>query len=311
MFKGLFSKETFEKLKAGLEKTKSEFVGKVKTLFKISKIDESFWEELEEIMLISDVGVNTTARIIDDLRTISKKETILEAQPLYQRLKQEIVRILSEKDSQLKLNTSGPSIIFVVGVNGVGKTTSIAKLAHLLKSKGKRVMLSAADTFRAAATEQIDIWSKRIGVEIVKHKEGADPAAVVFDSINAALARQTEVIIVDTAGRLQTKVNLMEELKKIKRVAERQLGPGAVTEVLLVLYANTGQNAFIQAKIFLEAVNVTGIILTKLDGTAKGGIVIGITDGLNIPIKFIGIGEKIDDLKEFSPEDYVNAMFED
>jgi fused signal recognition particle receptor len=311
MFKGLFSKETFEKLKAGLEKTKSEFVGKVKTLFKISKIDESFWEELEEIMLISDVGVNTTARIIDDLRTISKKETILEAQPLYQRLKQEIVRILSEKDSQLKLNTSGPSIIFVVGVNGVGKTTSIAKLAHLLKSKGKRVMLSAADTFRAAATEQIDIWSKRIGVEIVKHKEGADPAAVVFDSINAALARQTEVIIVDTAGRLQTKVNLMEELKKIKRVAERQLGPGAVTEVLLVLDANTGQNAFIQAKIFLEAVNVTGIILTKLDGTAKGGIVIGITDGLNIPIKFIGIGEKIDDLKEFSPEDYVNAMFED
>lgn len=207
------------------------------------------------------------------------------------------------------MNNGKLSIILVVGVNGTGKTTSIAKLAHNLKNDGKKVILAAADTFRAAATEQLDIWAKRIKVDIVKHQEGADPAAVVYDAVNASMARNADVLIIDTAGRLQTKVNLMEELKKIKRVTEKTAGAGAITEVLLVLDANTGQNAFQQARIFQKASEVSGIILTKLDGTAKGGIILGIIDELKIPVKFIGIGETLEDLKEFQPEDYVKVLF--
>lgn len=309
MFNKLFSKDILDRLKTGLSKTKAGFVDRVVNLFKSGRIDNSFWEELEEILITSDVGVGLTCKIIDDLKNIIKKEKIQDTDLLYQRLKEEIKIIISKLDTKLNLNSSGLSVILAVGVNGTGKTTSIAKLAYNLKNEGRKVMLSAADTFRAAASDQLDIWAKRLKVDIVKHQEGADPAAVVYDSIVAATARGADVLIVDTAGRLQTKVNLMEELKKIKRVIEKTAGRGAITEVLLVLDANTGQNAFGQAKIFQEAVDITGIILTKLDGTAKGGIVLGIIDQLCIPVKYIGIGEALDDLKQFHPQEYIKVLF--
>lgn len=309
MFKNIFSKDALDKLKKGLVKTRAGFVDRVKDLFKINKISENFWQELEEILITSDIGVRASHKILEDLKGIVKNEKITDTDVLYQRLKEELKNIITRPDIPLRFNPEGLSVILVVGVNGTGKTTSIAKLAYGLKNDGKRVILAAADTFRAAAAEQLEVWARRLGIDIIKHKDGADPGAVVYDAISASAARMADVLIVDTAGRLQTKVNLMEELKKIKRVVERTAGSRAITEVLLVLDANTGQNAFQQARIFQETVEVSGIILTKLDGTAKGGIILGIIDELNIPVKFIGIGESLQDLKEFHPDDYIKALF--
>lgn len=301
----------FEKLKSSLSKTRESFVGRCRSLFKrFKKIDEDFWEELEEILYTSDVGVYTTRKILDHMRTAVKEQKIREPEALMEFLKEDMAGALGGADAKpLNLAPSGLTVIMVVGVNGTGKTTSIAKLAHRLKGEGKTVMLSAADTFRAAAIDQLEIWAGRLGVELVKHREGADPAAVVYDSVKAATARGVDVLIVDTAGRLHSKVNLMEELKKVMRVISREID-GAPHETLLVLDATTGQNAWTQAQLFNEAVGVTGIVLAKLDGTAKGGIVLGISSELSIPVKFIGLGEGIDDLREFVPGAFLDALFE-
>lgn len=303
-------KNFFAKLKEGLSKTRESLVGRMTKLFSfMKKIDEEFWEELEDILISADVGVATTDKIISDLRDKVKKEKINEPEKLLELLKADLELILSGKGGSLKKNFDGLTVILVVGVNGTGKTTSIAKLAHRLKSDGGKVLLAAADTFRAAAIDQIQIWANRIGVDLIKHKENADPAAVCFDAVSAAKARKCDYLIIDTAGRLHSKANLMEELKKVKRVISREI-PEAPHETILVLDATTGQNALLQAKTFMEIADVSGIILAKLDGTAKGGIVIGIANELNIPVKFIGIGEKIEDLREFIPSDYINALFE-
>jgi len=298
----------FEKLKAGLSKTKNAIFKQVDNLFKhFVKVDEELLEELEELLIMADVGVNSTEIIIERLRERIKDERITEPEDCRLALRDILVDMIGEGEP-LKLETT-PSVILVIGVNGVGKTTSIAKIANRLKEQKKQVVLAAADTFRAAAIDQLQIWADRVGVDLIKHSEGSDPAAVVFDAVSAAKKREADVLIVDTAGRLHNKKNLMDELAKISRVIEREL-PGASRETLLVLDATTGQNAVNQAKEFKNAANITGLILTKLDGTAKGGIVFSIKEELDIPVKFIGVGEKMDDMQEFEAHEFVDALFE-
>lgn len=299
----------FEKFKKGLEKTRnqiSERTGDVMKIFK--KVDEALFEELEEVLIMSDVGFETSSDIIERLRQKAREEKITESEGLKSALKEIISDILSEDEDSFEISTS-PAVILVIGVNGVGKTTSIAKLAHMYKEQGKKVILAAADTFRAAAIDQLQIWADRVGVDIIKQQEGSDPASVVFDAISAAKARGADILICDTAGRLHNKKNLMEELSKIHKIIDREL-PDAQKESFLVLDATTGQNALSQAKNFGEVSDVTGIILTKLDGTAKGGIVIAVKAEQNIPVRFIGVGEQMDDLQPFSSKEFAEALFD-
>ncbi|QXM05894.1 signal recognition particle-docking protein FtsY [Crassaminicella indica] len=301
----------FAKLKKGLTKTREGIAGKIDEVLKsYKKVDEELFEELEEILITSDAGVHTTMEIIDKLRSMAKERKITEAQDLKELLK-EILGELLDMDKSHDLNVvPSPAIILMVGVNGVGKTTSIGKIAHQFKSQGKKVLLAAGDTFRAAAIDQLEIWGDRVGVDVIKHQEGADPAAVIYDAIQSAKARKIDVLICDTAGRLHNKKNLMNELGKVAKVVDREY-PEAKKETLLVLDATTGQNAIQQAKIFKEVTNITGVVLTKLDGTAKGGVVLGISSELDIPVKLIGVGEGMDDLQKFIPQDFVNALFEE
>ncbi len=299
----------FEKLKAGLAKTKQAIFKQVNDLFKnFVRVDESMLEELEELLIMADVGAASAAEIIDRLRDEIREHRISDPNEARETLCGILREIVGEGEP-LKLGTK-PSVILVIGVNGVGKTTSIAKIARLLKSEGKKVIMAAADTFRAAAIDQLSVWADRVGVELIKHSEGADPAAVVFDAIHAAKKRGADVLIVDTAGRLHNKKNLMEELAKINRVIAREL-PDADRETLLVLDATTGQNAVVQAKEFKNAADITGLVLTKLDGTAKGGMVFSIRRELGISVKFIGVGEGMDDLERFDASQFVAALFEE
>ncbi|MBB3906196.1 signal recognition particle-docking protein FtsY [Anoxybacillus rupiensis] len=301
-----------EKFKQGLSKTRDSFTGRVNDLIaRYRKVDEEFFEELEEILISADVGVTTVMELIDELKMEVKRRNIQETKEMQAVISEKLVDIYRGSHDELatlNMQPDGLTVILFVGVNGVGKTTTIGKLAHKLKSEGKTVMLAAGDTFRAGAIEQLEVWGERVGVEVIKQSAGSDPAAVMYDAIQAAKARKVNVLLCDTAGRLQNKVNLMKELEKVKRVIEREI-PGAPHEVLLVLDATTGQNAMSQAKIFKEATNVTGIVLTKLDGTAKGGIVLAIRNELDIPVKLVGLGEKMDDLQEFDPEQYVYGLF--
>lgn len=298
----------FAKLKEGLTKTRDQFVSKVEELLTgHRKIDEELYEELEEILIRSDVGVTTSLQLVQRLRQEVKKRKLSEAQELREVLKEEIADLLGD-EVLLQFAEEGPSVLLVVGVNGVGKTTTIGKLAHYFKDEGKKVILAAGDTFRAAAIDQLEVWGQRAGVEVIKQREGADPAAVAYDAIHYAKTRGIDLVIMDTAGRLHNKVNLMEELRKVKRVIEREI-PGAPHEVLLVLDATTGQNALQQAKLFQEVAGVTGIVLTKLDGTAKGGVVLGIQGEVKIPVKWVGVGEGMEDLRPFVPQDFANALF--
>lgn len=296
----------FEKLKNGLFKSRNSFFGRIKNLFS-SGIDEDTLEELEEMLICADVGYSSTEKIIDRLRTKTKEEKIKDPDSALDALKEILCEILGE-EVPLNLN-SKPSVLLVIGVNGVGKTTSIAKIASNLKKDGKKVILAAADTFRAGAIEQLQIWADRVGVELIKQAEGADPAAVVFDAAHAATKRNADVLIVDTAGRLHNKKNLMQELAKINRVISREL-PEADRETLLVLDSTTGQNAVNQAEEFKNSADITGLVLTKLDGTAKGGIIFSIKEKLDIPVKYVGVGEGVDDLQPFVPSEYVDALFE-
>ena len=297
----------FDKLKQGLSKTKSSFDEKLNNVFSnFRKVDEELLDELEEALIMSDVGVETSTKIITNLRNKIKKEKIEDEQAVKQALRDEIKNVLEEVDNTLKLETT-PSVILVVGVNGVGKTTSIGKIANRLKQDGKKVVVAAADTFRAAAVEQLEIWANRAGCDIVKREEGTDPAAVVYDAVKIAKEKQADVLICDTAGRLHNKKYLMDELVKIKKVIDKEL-PEASKEVLMVLDATTGQNAISQVIAFKETVNITGLVLTKLDGTAKGGVVIGIVAENKVPVKFIGIGEQIDDMEIFNSNDFVNSL---
>jgi fused signal recognition particle receptor len=293
-------------LRDGLAKTRKSFSDKVGSLILGNKIDEVFLDELEEALIASDVGVETASFVLKDLKERFKRNELSSPEQVKDRLRQLLFEILSARSSAFSL-TASPSVVLVVGVNGTGKTTTIGKLANRLQSEGKKVMLAAGDTFRAAASEQLSIWGERAGIPVIKHKEGADPSAVVFDAVSAAKARSVDVLIVDTAGRLHTKSNLMEELKKVRRILSREL-PGAPHETLLVLDGNTGQNALVQTKMFHEAVGVTGIVLTKLDGTSKGGIIFAIYKELSIPVKFVGIGEAIEDLRNFDPREFVDAL---
>lgn len=288
----------FDKLKQGLEKTKQ--------VFSFTKVDENLLDELEEKLIIADVGMETTEKIIDNLRTKIKKENLKEAEQVKQALREEIEKIFKDNNSKLDL-TSKPAVILMVGVNGAGKTTSIGKIANNLIKQGNKVIIASGDTFRAGATEQLEVWANRAGAKLVKGNEGVDPASVIFDSIKVAKEEKADVLICDTAGRLQNKKYLMDELEKIKRVIDREL-PNSSKEVLLVLDASTGQNAISQVKAFKETTGVTGLVLTKLDGTAKGGVVIGIVDENKIPIKYIGIGEQIDDMQEFDSKEFVDAI---
>ena len=300
----------FDKLKQGLGRTKEAISEQVNQVFKVFiKVDEEFFEELEEALIMADLGAETSAKIIETLRDRVKTKRITDGNDVKQELQNIISEMLSENDCSMDLS-SKPAVILVIGVNGVGKTTSIGKLAAHYKAQGKKVMLAAADTFRAAAIDQLDIWAERSGCEIIKQKENSDPAAVVFDACNAAKARNCDILICDTAGRLHNKKNLMAELNKISRVIEREL-PGASREVLLVLDAATGQNALSQAKLFSEAAEITGIILTKLDGTAKGGVIVAISQEQRIPVKFIGVGEGLEYLQEFHPQEFAKALFEE
>ena len=298
----------FKKIKDGLKKTRDSVVGQIDSMLKsFTKIDEELFEELTELLVMGDVGVTTAEQITDELRDRVKKDGIKDPAEI-KHLLEEVVADMLRGDEELKINTK-PSIILVIGVNGVGKTTTIGKLANNLRKQGKSVLLAAADTFRAAAIEQLEVWADRSGCQIVKQNEGSDPAAVIFDAISAAKARNTDVIICDTAGRLHNKKHLMDELAKIGRVIDREI-PDADKEFLLVLDATTGQNAVNQAEQFSKATGITGIVLTKLDGTAKGGVVLAIKNGLGIPVKYIGVGEQIDDLQEFVPEDFSKALFD-
>ena len=289
----------FDKLKNGLSKTKTSFDEKMNDIFSnFRKVDEELLEELEEALIMSDVGTTTASKIIENLRQRVKKENIKDEEGVKEALRKEIQEIFDETDSTLNLETT-PSVILVVGVNGVGKTTSIGKIANRLRQDGKKVVVAAADTFRAAAVEQLEIWANRAGCDIVKRQEGVDPASVVYDAIKITKEKNADVLICDTAGRLHNKKYLMDELIKIKRVIDKEL-PNASEEVLMVLDATTGQNAILQVQAFKEAVDITGIILTKLDGTAKGGAVIGIVNENKVPVKFIGVGEKIDDMEIFN-----------
>ncbi|MBT2665839.1 MULTISPECIES: signal recognition particle-docking protein FtsY [Bacillaceae] len=303
-----------EKFKQGLTKTRNSFTGRVNELVaRYRKVDEDFFEELEEILIQADVGFDTVMELIDQLKMEVKLRNISDTREVQSVISEKLVEIYQGDDeatSSLNIQEEGLTVILFVGVNGVGKTTTIGKLAHKFKTEGKSVVLAAGDTFRAGAIEQLEVWGERVGVSVIKQGEGSDPAAVMFDAIQAAKARKADILICDTAGRLQNKVNLMKELEKVKRVIEREV-PGAPHEVLLALDATTGQNALIQAKTFKEATNVSGIVLTKLDGTAKGGIVLAIRNELAIPVKFVGLGEKMDDLQEFDAEKYVYGLFAD
>ena len=297
----------FEKLKEGLSKTKNAFVSQVDNLFKsFVKVDEELFDELEELLICADVGVGATEEILDKLRDRVKSERLTDGEQVKAALREIMADMIGEGEP-LKLGTK-PSVLLIIGVNGVGKTTSIGKIAAQLKADGKKVVVAAADTFRAAAIDQIAIWADRVGVGLIRQSEGSDPAAVVYDAVSAAKGRNADVLIVDTAGRLHNKKNLMDELAKIDRVLSREL-PGADRETLLVLDATTGQNAIMQAKEFKHAANITGLILTKLDGTAKGGCVFSIKGELDVPVKYIGVGEKIDDMQPFNAQDFVRAMF--
>ena len=299
----------FDKLKQGLLKTKSAIVDKVDALFKkFVKVDEDLFDELEELLISADIGAYTTEEILDELRDTVKDKRIKEPEEVKRELFDILRRMIGEHEP-LNLSTK-PSVILVIGVNGVGKTTSIGKISAELKRQGKKVVVAAADTFRAAAAEQLNVWTDRAGVDIIKQAAGADPASVVYDAISAVKSRNADVLIVDTAGRLHNKKNLMDELAKIDRVIAREL-PGAAKETLLVLDATTGQNAVFQAKEFKEASKITGLVLTKLDGTAKGGIIISIKKELGIPVKFIGVGEQIDDMKPFDSKEFAGALFEE
>ncbi len=296
-------------LRDRLGKTRNKIASSLSSILSIGrKIDENLLDELEETLISDDIGVETTSKLVSELREAFRKKQIATTDDIIPFLKEHIKSYWPDRDRQLHQAEAGPTVVLVAGVNGTGKTTSIAKLAYILSQNDKKVLLAACDTFRAAAVEQLSIWADRIGVQIVKHKTGADPAAVAFDACDAALARGVDILILDTAGRLHTQKDLMMQLTKIRDVAARKI-PGAPHEVLLVLDATTGQNAISQAKLFREAINVSGIILAKLDGTARGGIVIAIKDQLDIPVKFVGLGEKPEDIAEFNPETFVEALF--
>mgnify|MGYP000552023607 CR=1 FL=1 len=297
----------FSKLKEGLSKTKNSFNEKMNNVFSnFRKVDEELLEELEEVLIMSDVGVDASVKIINNLRNRIKKEKIEDEEGVKQALREEIKQVFMDVDESLHLDTN-PSVILVVGVNGVGKTTSIGKIANRLKQDGKKVVIAAADTFRAAAVEQLEVWANRANCDIVKRNEGADPASVVYDAIKITKEKGADVLICDTAGRLHNKKYLMDELEKIKKVIDKEL-PDTSKEILMVLDATTGQNAISQIKAFKETVDINGVILTKLDGTAKGGAVIGIVSENKIPVKFIGVGEQIDDMEKFNSEDFVKAL---
>lgn len=303
-----------EKFKEGLTKTRDSFSGKVNDLVsRYRKVDEEFFEELEEILIQADVGFDTVMKLVEELKKEVKRRNIQDTKEVQAVISEKLVDIYqggSDESFDLNIQENALTVILFVGVNGVGKTTTIGKLAHKFKSEGKNVILAAGDTFRAGAIEQLEVWGERVGVDVIKQAEGSDPAAVMYDAVQSAKSRKADILLCDTAGRLQNKVNLMKELEKVKRVIEREV-PGAPHEVLLVLDATTGQNALIQAKTFKETTEVSGIVLTKLDGTAKGGIVIAIRNELDIPVKFVGLGEKMDDLQEFDAERYVYGLFAD
>lgn len=297
-------------IKKGLIKTRKHLTSQINNLFyKFKPLDKEIWENLEEILIKADVGVEATMKLVENLKERAKKEHITKASDLIDMLKQEILQILKENTSPLNIRENDLTILLIVGVNGSGKTTTIAKIAHHYKNLGKKAMLAAADTFRAAAIEQLDEWAKKVGVDLVHHQRQSDSGAVVFDAINAAKARGADLLIIDTAGRLHTKINLMKELKKIERVIEKNTGRSS-DEILLVLDATTGQNGLIQAKEFNEAIGLTGIILAKLDGTAKGGIILAISQELKIPLKLVGIGENLEDLKLFNAQEFTEAFLE-
>ena len=301
----------FDKLKKGLNKTRENFTNRIeKLVIGYADIDDDLLDELEETLLMADVGVPTTEKLMAAVRQGIKKKQINSPEDLKPFLAKEISAILTagEDQNQTKMAEEGPTVLLVIGVNGAGKTTTIGKLTAYYKGQGKRVMLAAADTFRAAAIDQLEVWGERTGAQVIKHEEGSDPAAVAFDAVKAAIARRVDLLIVDTAGRLQTKSNLMQELEKINRVIQREI-PGAPHETLLVLDATTGQNAISQAELFTKAAPITGVVLTKLDGTAKGGVVIGIKSQLSMPVKWIGVGEGVEDLRPFNAEDFAKALF--
>ncbi|GAA0349789.1 signal recognition particle-docking protein FtsY [Bacillus horti] len=301
------------KFKEGLEKTRNSFAEKVNDLVsRYRKVDEEFFEELEEILIQADVGVNTVLELVEDIKKEAKRRKLEDSSQIRPLISEKLTELLkkAEEDNALNMAASGLTIVLIVGVNGVGKTTTIGKLSHRLKSEGKKVVLAAGDTFRAGAIEQLEVWGQRAGVDVVKHKEGSDPAAVVYDAIQAAKSREADVLICDTAGRLQNKTNLMDELNKVYRVVQREV-PEAPHETLLVLDSTTGQNALSQARTFGKSAGVTGLVLTKLDGTAKGGIVIAIRNELDIPVKFVGLGEQMDDLQVFDAEQFIHGLFSD
>lgn len=299
----------FDRLKSGLKKTRDGLVGRIDTLVLGKKeIDADTLEELEEILITSDIGVKTTVELIRSLEQKLGRNELKNGEALRSALKGEIFSRLSAHHSTLETGAHKPFVLLVIGVNGVGKTTTIGKLASRFAADGKKVLLAAADTFRAAAAEQLVVWGNRSGADVIRHKEGADPSAVVFDACKAAVARGVDILIVDTAGRLHTKVNLMEEMKKIRRVIDREI-PGAPHETLLVVDAATGQNAISQARLFKEAAGVTGLALTKLDGTAKGGIVVAVSHEFALPVRYIGVGESIEDLRDFEPQEFTDALF--
>ncbi len=298
----------FAKLRKGLSRTRTKFTGALSSVLRVGRrIDQDLIDELYDTLITSDIGLENTDKIIDDLQSSFKTGKIKEAQDILPFLKDEMKKYWPEHDRQLARAESGPTVILVVGINGSGKTTSVAKLTGFLRGQGKKVILAAADTFRAAAVDQLAIWSDRLGVQMIRHQAGSDPGAVVFDACDAAKARNADYLIIDTAGRLHTQVHLMRELEKIFRVVDKQI-PGAPHEVLLVLDATTGQNALNQAKMFKETARVTGVFLAKLDGTAKGGIVIAIRNAVDIPVKFIGIGEQVEDVEPFDPQKFVDAL---
>lgn len=297
-----------DKIKTGLSKTRKNLTEKIEGLVKkTGEIDEDFWEELEDILIQADVGVKTSLALTSNIRSRVRKEGIKEARGVFDLLKTEVEKMLGENETEV-ITGSKPHIILVVGVNGAGKTTSIAKMAHKFKNDNRKVLLAAGDTYRAAAIDQLQTWADRAGVELIKHQEGSDPGAVVFDAIAAAKARKSDILIIDTAGRLQNKTNLMKEISKVKKIISREIEEDQV-EVLLVLDAATGQNAISQARLFQEATGISGIILTKLDGTAKGGIILAIADELKMPVKYVGVGETMDDLREFSARVFAEALF--
>ena len=299
----------FDRLKKGLNKTRENLTNKIeKIIIGYADIDEDLLDELEETLIMADVGVKTTDKLMTAVRKGIKKKVINTPEDLKPFLQHEIVKILTAGEDTTRIAENGPTVLLVIGVNGAGKTTTIGKLAAYYKGQGKSVLLAAADTFRAAAIDQLEVWGQRTGVPVIKHEEGSDPAAVAFDAVKAAVARKVDMLIIDTAGRLQTKSNLMQELEKINRVIGREI-PGAPHETLLVLDATTGQNAISQAELFTKAAPITGVVLTKLDGTAKGGVVIGIKSQLSMPVKWIGVGEGVEDLRPFNAEDFAKALF--